>query len=180
MEIGNTEITIVPGMEADIDEIEWLYNDLNHALESGINYPGWKKGVYPIRSDAVKGVSEGNLYIAKYKDKIVGSVILNHEPESAYDSVKWKTANNYSEILVVHTLVVNPNYFRVEIGKRLMNFTYEIAEKLNMKSIRLDVYENNKPAIKLYEKCGYVYVDTVDFGLSNYVLDRFKLYEKLI
>lgn len=40
MEIGNTEITIVPGIEADIEEIESLYNDLNDALESGINYPG--------------------------------------------------------------------------------------------------------------------------------------------
>lgn len=180
MERGNEEITIVPGVEADIDEIETLYNDLNDALESGINYPGWKKGAYPVRADAVKGINEGNLYIAKYKDKIVGSVILNHQPESAYDGVQWKTVNKYSEILVIHTLAVNSNYFRLEIGKRLMNFIYEFAKKINMKSIRLDVYEKNEPAIKLYEKCGYVYIDTVDLGLSNYGLDWFKLYEKVI
>ncbi|MGL4989653.1 MAG: hypothetical protein ACRC57_00590 [Sarcina sp.] len=40
-----------------------------------------------------------------------------------------------------------------------------------MKSISFDVYENNRLAIKLYEKCGYVYIDTVDLGLSNYGID---------
>ncbi|WP_194190669.1 GNAT family N-acetyltransferase [Clostridium chrysemydis] len=174
------EIDIVIVSEGDIDEVELLYNDLNDAWGKRINYPGWKKGIYPIRSIAEKGVSEGNLYIAKYKGKIVGSIILNHEPESAYKGVKWKITDNYSEILVIHTLVVNPNYFRLKIGEKLMDFAYELAENLNMKSIRLDVYENNKPAIKLYEKCGYVYIDTVDLGLREYGLDWFKLYEKVV
>lgn len=174
------EISIVQGRENDIDEITALYDNLNDALKSGINYPGWKKGVYPIRIDAVKGVSDGNLYVAKYNGNIVGSVILNHEAEQGYDSVKWKTTNNYNEILVIHTFVVHPNYFRFKIGKRLMDFTFELAKQLNMKSIRLDVYENNKPAIKLYEKSGYVYIDTIDLGLSSYGLDWFKLYEKVL
>jgi len=42
------------------------------------------------------------------------------------------------------------------------------------------VYENNFPAISLYEKCGFEYVDTVDLGFGNYGLDWFKLYEKLV
>ena len=180
MKEENIEVMIMLGAESDIDEIEELYNNLNDVLERGINYPGWKKGIYPVRANAIKGINEGNLYIAKYKDKIVGSVILNHEPESGYDSARWKTANNYNEILVVHTLVVNPNYFRLEIGKRLINFASELVEKLNMKSVRLDVYEKNKPAIKLYEKYGFIYVDTVDLGLSIYGLDWFKLYEKVV
>jgi len=49
-----------------------------------------------------------------------------------------------------------------------------------MKSIRLDVYEKNIPAILLYEKCGFEYIDTVDLELGNYGLDWFKLYEKVI
>ena len=174
------EVRIIPGTKNDINETEELYNDLNDALEIGVNYPGWKKGVYPIREDAIKGISEENMYIAKYKDKIVGAVILNHEPESAYDSVKWKSDDNYDEILVIHTLVVNPNYLRLGIGKKIMDFAYKHAKSLKVKSIRLDVYEKNEPAIKLYEKCGYDYIGTVDLGLKNYGLDWFKLYEKII
>ena len=82
--------------------------------------------------------------------------------------------------MVIHTFVVDPNYLRLGIGKKLIDFAYSFAKEKNMKSIRLDVYEKNEPAIRLYEKCGYEYIDTVDLGLSNYGLDFFKLYEKLI
>lgn len=66
------------------------------------------------------------------------------------------------------------------VGKALMKFADEHSIKLQVKSIRLDVYEGNIPAIELYEKSGFKYIDTVDLGLGNYGLDWFKLYEKLI
>ena len=50
------DMEIVLGKKSDINELEALYNDLNDALEKGVNYPGWKKGVYPVRSDAEKGI----------------------------------------------------------------------------------------------------------------------------
>ncbi len=174
------EINIVTGTAADIDELEALYNDINDALEVGTNYPGWKKDVYPIRENAVAGVSEENLYIAKYDNKTVGSVILNHKPENVYNSVKWKIDEEYNKILVVRTFVVHPKFSRLGIGEKLMEFTSELAIHLNMKSIRLDVYEKNEPAIKLYEKCGYEYIGKVDLGLRNYGLEWFKLYEKVL
>lgn len=96
----NVEVIILLGVEEDIDEIELLYNEINDFLAKGVNYPGWKKGVYPIREDAIKGISEGNLYIAKYHDEIVGTVILNNEPEGAYYNVKWKIYDNYNEMLI--------------------------------------------------------------------------------
>ncbi|XAM46318.1 hypothetical protein TPDSL_28260 [Terrisporobacter petrolearius] len=51
---------------------------------------------------------------------------------------------------------------------------------MNIKELRLDVYEKNLPAIKLYEKFGFKYIDTVDLGLENYGLKWFRLYEKLL
>ena len=48
------------------------------------------------------------------------------------------------------------------------------------KAIRLDVYEKNLPAIKLYESAGFRYIDTVSLGLEDIGLDRFLLYEKLL
>ena len=66
------------------------------------------------------------------------------------------------------------------IGRALMDYSFELAQQSGVKSIRLDVYEKNLPAISLYEKCGFEYIDTVDLGLGNYGLDWFKLYEKAI
>lgn len=81
---------IEPGTSADIDELEKLYNELNDYLATTINYPGWIKGIYPIREDAVAGVNDNMLYVARTDGRIAGSVILNHQPEKAYENVRWK------------------------------------------------------------------------------------------
>ena len=64
--------------------------------------------------------------------------------------------------------------------KKLISFACELGKELHMKAIRLDVYENNIPAIKLYEKFGFNYIDTIDLGLGDYGLHRFRLYEKIL
>lgn len=38
----------------------------------------------------------------------------------------------------------------------------------------------NCPAIRLHEKLGFGYVDTVDLGYGEYGLDRFRLYQYLL
>lgn len=106
---------IESGTPVDIDELEMLYDDLNDYLAATTNYPGWIKGIYPIRKNAVSGIQDNNLFVVRHDDKIAGYV-----------------------------------------------------------------YENNLPAISLYEKCGFKYIDTVDLGLGNYGLDWFKLYEKVV
>ena len=158
------KFTIEPGTSADIDELEKLYDELNDYLAATTNYPGWIKGVYPVREDAVAGVNDETLYVARYDGRIVGSVILNHQPEKAYENVKWKIELDYSHIFVIHTFVVYPSFLKSS----------------GIKSVRLDVYEKNLPAISLYEKCGFEYIDTVDLGLGHYGLEWFKLYEKII
>jgi Acetyltransferases len=174
------KLIIELGTSNDIDELEQLYNDLNDHLANGTNYPGWIKGIYPIRQNAVDGISKSNLYVARMNGQIVGSIILNHEPEPTYDKVKWTLDYDYSEIFVIHTFAIHPDFLKCGVGKALMDFSIEQSIKSNIKSIRLDVYEKNIPAIKLYKKCGFNYVDTVDLGLGFRGLDWFKLYEKLL
>jgi GNAT superfamily N-acetyltransferase len=174
------DISIELGQVNDIDELEQLYNDLNDHLAKGINYPGWAKGIYPIRQNAIDGVEDGGLYVAKHNGKIVGSVILNHTPEMAYYQARWECESDYSDIFIIHTFVVHPNYWKCGVGNAIIDFSIEHGIHSQVKSIRLDVYEGNLPAIRLYEKCGFKYIDTVDLGLGHYGLDWFKLYEKLL
>ncbi|MCR3760860.1 GNAT family N-acetyltransferase [Clostridium felsineum] len=172
--------TIQLGTINDIDELELLYNDLNDYLASEINYPGWIKGVYPVKQNAIDGIKNGNLYIAKYHGKIVGSLILSHKPEPAYYNVKWSFESDYSDVFIIYTFVVHPKFLRQGIGESLIDFSTKYSIKNHAKAVRLDVYEKNSPAIKLYEKCGFNYVSSVDLGLSHYGLDVFRLYEKIL
>lgn len=174
------KFVIESGTTADIDELEKLYDDLNDYLSATTNYPGWIKGIYPIREDAVAGIENNTLFVVRHDGKIAGSIILDHHPDEAYNNVKWKIEADYSRIFVIRTFVVHPSFLKMGIGRALMNYSFELAQQSGIKSIRLDVYENNLPAISLYEKCGFEYIDTVDIGFGNYGLDWFKLYEKLV
>lgn len=168
------------GTGKDIDELAALYDELNDYLESHTNYPGWLKGIYPIREDAELGVKEDNLFVAIENGRIVGTIILNHKPEEAYNSVNWQNDFSYDDILVVHTFAVHPLFLHKGIGQKILEFAIEYAIDTKQKAIRLDVYENNLPAIHLYEKVGFQYIDTVDLGYGKYGVDWYKLYQKIL
>ena len=175
--LHNNEYIIERGTIKDIDELEDLYNDLNDHLKSATNYPGWAKGIYPIRETAVTGIQKDNLFVLKIDTTIAGSMILNHEPESAYDQATWGIEADYNDVFVIHTLVVSPKYMNQGIGKKLMKFARTYSLEQGIKTIRLDVSIHNTPAISLYEKCGYEYLETIDLGLNIPELVWFKLYE---
>ncbi len=173
-------IEIALATETEIDELEDLYNDLNDFLAKGTNYPGWKKGIYPVRETATEGVKQGNLYVAKHGGLLAGTVILNHKPDPAYQNAHWAFESDYSDVLVIHTFAVHPDFQRYGVGRALLDFSFELGKKTQTKAVRLDVYEGNAPAIRLYERCGFHYVDTVDLGLGSIGLKWFKLFEKLL
>lgn len=168
------------GQESDIDELEIVYNIMNDYLESNVNYTGWKKGIYPARQTAVDAIADNNLYVAKYNSEIIGSVILSHKPEPAFGKADWKVELEYKDILVIYTFVVNPKFLKIGVGQALLQLIIDHSKNIGIKAIRLDVYKGNIPAIKLYEKMGFEFIDEVDLGLGIYGLDWFKLYQKLI
>lgn len=174
------DLCIRLGRRADIDALERLYDAVNEHLASTINYPGWRKGIYPVRDTAVQGIQEGCLYVAVVSEKVVGSIILRHEPEPAYREVKWRAELPDEAVLVIYTLAVHPEYLSRGIGHALLDFAADFGLRTHIKSLRLDVYEKNLPAIRLYEKCGFQYITTVDLGLGVHGLNWFKLYEKWI
>lgn len=171
---------IEKGEIRDIDELEVLYDCLNDYLASQVNYPGWIKGIYPVRETAINAIEEGALFVLRRNSKIAGSIVLNHTPEPAYDQVTWNVDTAYSNIFVVRTLVVHPHFMKQGIGGRLMTFAESYARQHSIKILRLDVSEHNMPAIALYRKLGYKYVGTVDLGLDYPHLKWFELYEKVL
>lgn len=179
---GQTDykMEIIKATSADIDELESLYNDLNDHFEATTNYPGWIKGIYPVRETALKGLEEGNLFVAKDGGIIAGSIILNHHPEEAYEEATWGIEADYTDVFVIHTLVVHPAYLNKGVGSLLMEFAKKHAVESGIKTIRLDVSENNLPAIRLYEEHGYTYVTTVDLRLGYEHLKWFRLYEMVL
>lgn len=171
---------ITEGKNADLSKVISLYNELNTTLEKGVNYPSWKKHIYPNEETAIEGITTNTLYVIKDNDRVIGSIILNHYQYEAYKKLQWTVNAENNEVIVVHTLAVHPDYFGCGIAMMLMKFAEDLTYKKRMKAIRLDVSVNNYPAIKLYEKCGFILVGEVDLGLNIPGLELFKCYEKAI
>jgi len=174
------ELKFEKGRAQDIDEIGLLYDDLCDYLTEHVNYPGWIKGFYPIRDTAADGVNTGTLFVAKYNEKIVGTVILNAVPETGYESANWAISTDYSDVFVVHTLAVHPDYLKYGVGRFLLESSIDYAKEHGFKALRLDVNDKNEPAIRLYEALGFQHVGTVDLGYGKYGLHWFKLYELVL
>ena len=62
-----------------------------------------------------------------------------------------------------------------------MDYAVFVGEQRSAKAIRLDVYEENIPAIRLYEKCGFKDMGLVDLGLEEiYGLKWYRVFEKVL
>lgn len=165
---------------ADIDKISDVYDKLLTYFEERINYVGWVRGLYPTKEDALFGLSEDSLFVARDGEKIAATFILLSKREAGYDQIDWKTIDDYSKIIVLHTFAVNPEYMGCHIGFECMKFMIEYGRSSGMKEIRLDAYEGNKPAIHLYEKAGFKHLATVDLGHGDIGLNDFRLYQYIL
>lgn len=174
------ELTIRRGTFQDLDALENLYDVLNDALEKGINHPGWKKGIYPVRDTALQGILAQTLYVACKDDAILGTLILSHDPEPAYEGGLWDNTRSYEKIFVIHTFAVHPKALQQGIGRALLRFAVEEGKRRQMMSLRLDVWEKNFPAMALYESEGFQPCGLVDLGLPYPHLKWFRLYERIL
>lgn len=166
--------------QGDINKIAELFDRLCDRLESGINYPGWKKGVYPDRRTAELYVGMGELHVITVDGRIAGTIVLSNEKEDAYDEVKWRYDWEYDKIFVIRTFTVDPEYWGNGLGDRLLEHASSYGIRKGIRALRLDVLQTNQPAIKLYENSGFEYAGTVDLRLNIPGLKWFRLYEKTI
>jgi len=174
------DLQIAKARDCDLDEIVLLYDELNDYLAANANGPGWRKGVYPTRVEVEHFHGTDALYVAKLDGEIAGSFALTYEHEKDPDNGRWQIEAGDDEVFVVHIFAVHPKFLRRGVGSAMLKFADELAVERGLKAIRLDVYDQNLPAIRTYERNGYRYIDTVDLGLGHYGLDWFRLYEKVL
>lgn len=82
---------------------------------------------------------ETNHIFVYEKDELIGFIII------------WES-DEYGQII---DLVVKDDDRRKGYGKDLIEYSIDYLKSINVKSLSLEVSENNKRAIKLYKKMGF-------------------------
>lgn len=139
----------------DINNIVKIYDDIIEKEEKEILCIGWKKGVYPIEDTARKALEREDLYVIEEDGGIVASAIINQIQVLEYKDCNWEFPGSDDEIMVLHTLVVDPNESKKGYGKLFVEFYEDFADKKGIKYLRMDTNEKNKVARRFYKKLGY-------------------------
>lgn len=173
-------VAITKATMQDLDAVEALYNDVCDYLADKEYNPGWRKGGFPARENALCFIEPGAMYVAKVDEKVVGSISLTFNPSAEIDEQEPDVEITQKDIMYIHIFTVHPGYQRYGIGSQLLDFAQKFAGSEGAKALRLYVWEKNSVAIKAYEKNGFVCIGKDDIGLSEYGLDWFCLYEKRV
>lgn len=120
----------------------------------------WDLDLHPSRAGLRAAAAAGNLFVG-YDDaregsrRALGAFILDDDQDDDYAQAPWRAGHGAGEALVLHVLVVDPAARGRGTARRLVEAAAEEARQRGGRSLRLDVFDNNEPAARLYLSCGF-------------------------
>ena len=149
------EINIRKATCADIDAVDEIYNRIHSEIENGNAATGWVRGVYPTRETAKASLEASDLFVEELDGKVVGTAIINQYQAEVYKDAAWQYNAPDEKIMVLHTLVVNPDVKGCGLGKAFVKFYEEYAKENGCTLLRMDTNEKNINARSFYKKLGF-------------------------
>ncbi|MCR5481442.1 MAG: GNAT family N-acetyltransferase [Clostridia bacterium] len=168
---------IIKAAEEQYTAVRAFYHSIIDALKGDPYDLGWKKDIYPGPDFLMESIRKGELYIATEDGNIVASMVFNHDCNDSYNEFTWPTDAKPDEVSVIHALAVSKSHGRKGIGRQMVGFAIDMAEKNGQKAIRLDVIKGNLPAEKLYLGMGFRKLHTLQMFYENVGWTDFGLYE---
>ena len=147
--------TIRPATAHDIARIEEIYDAIHTAEETGAASIGWVRGVYPTRATAQAGLDAGELFVLADGGTVYAAGRINREQVPVYAEVPWAHDVPPEQVLVLHTLVVDPAAAGHGCGTQFVRFYEQRARVLGCPELRIDTNAKNVNARRLYAYLGY-------------------------
>ena len=93
--------------------------------------------------------------VAEEDGQIVATAKINQEQVPVYASAAWSREAKPQEVMVLHTLVVDPQVKGKGWGSRFVAFYEDYAKDHGCRDLRMDTNERNAAARRLYHNLGY-------------------------
>ncbi len=149
-------------MPEDLDRVSEIYELIHDREEEGLTAIGWKRNVYPVKDTARLALERDDLFVLENDDaKVVASAIINKVQVPEYALAVWKHSAEDDEIMVLHTLCIDPAEQGKGYGRAFVSYYEEYARKNGCPELRMDTNAVNKAARAMYRKLGYEEVGIV-------------------
>ena len=163
--------TIRKGRPEDIPAVAAIYDRILAEEEAGRASVGWVRGVYPTRATAQAALEAGELFVLERDGAVMAAAKINQEQVPEYVNARWAAPDApEEEIMVLHTLVVDPLQGGKGCGTEFVRFYEDYALSHGCRYLRMDTNAKNSAARSLYARLGYREADIVpcDFnGISG-------------
>ena len=144
------------GIEQDIPHIAAIYEHIHDNEECGKSTVGWIRGVYPTADTARAALDTDDLFVMEEGGAVVAAARINRIQVPVYADVPWRYPDVPDEqVMVLHTLVVDPNVKGKGYGTAFVAFYEQLARETDRPYLRIDTNARNTPARALYKKLGY-------------------------
>ena len=165
-------------LSSDIDAVAGIYDRIHTAEETGRAVIGWKRGVYPERETAEKALARGDLFVCEDGGRIVGTAVLNKIQVPEYYGAPWRYEAPDVQIMVMHTLVIDPLAGGRGYGGAFEEYYEKYALENGCRYLRIDTNERNASARRFYAKRGYAEIAVIPCDFNGIEGIRLVLLEK--
>ena len=165
---------------ADLPQAAEIYEEILRREELGPVYTNWQRGSYPTVQDARQALEAGTLYAGEEDGVLWGVVNLNSIQLPEYSRIPWSFPAEPKEVGVIHTLCIHPAQSGRGLAKTMVAFCEETARAQGRRVIRLDTWEGNLPANRMYSKLGYRFAGGTEFFFQGYIREILNCYEKAL
>lgn len=141
---------------ADIPTIADIYERIHDAEADGRLTTGWLRGVYPTEATARAALEAGDLFVLEDKGQIVAAARINRLQVPDYALVDWQYPALDDEVMVLHTLTVDPLCAGRGYGRAFLTFYEDHALENGCPVLRIDTNAKNAAARAMYAKHGYI------------------------
>ncbi len=169
---------IEKAVTGDIAGIAEIYEAIHSEEEAGRMTTGWIRGIYPTAETAQAALQRGDLYVEKAEGIPVAAAVINHIQPEGYEKGKWTIDAAEDEVLVLHTLVVDPKKTGKGYGRKLIDFYEQMARETGCQALRMDTNARNSAARIIYAHLGYQEVGTIPTEFNGIPDVRLILLEK--
>ncbi len=140
----------------DIPGIVAIYDRILTEEESGRAVVGWIRGVYPTRQTALDALEAGTLFVLEREGVIAAAAKIDRNQVPEYADAPWRYPDAPDEqVMVLHTLVVDPAFAGRGCGSEFVRFYEDYALAQGCPYLRMDTNAKNTAARRLYARLGY-------------------------
>ena len=140
---------------ADLDAIEAIYDAIHTQEEAGEVTIGWNRAIYPTRATAEATIEKGTMFVLEDEGRVVAAAKIDQEQVDVYANGEWRHPAEDEEVMVLHTLVIDPGVARKGYATKFVDFYETFAKDRGCSYLRMDTNEINVRARSLYRKLGY-------------------------